>query len=161
MVSAPVTVTNPVPSPPGKPLKTQPVLPKPKPKPTPAPRDNVLRMPVDGDLSKLEGCWRTDNYSYGPAGSSESSTYCFDGRGHGHMVHEGGGAPCDAPADIELQASGAMYLADRDSVCRDGTTWHQDRLSCKGAPGGIALCQGQANGAGGALLHWSTTLRRR
>jgi hypothetical protein len=117
-------------------------------------------MPVNGDLSRLRGCWRTDRYSYDNAPSQEVSTYCFDTNGHGTLVHEGGGTTCRAPADIEMRPDGAMYLADRDTRCSDGSIWHQDRLLCTGTQGGVAQCEGQANLVGGNRVHWVTTLHR-
>jgi hypothetical protein len=157
-------VTSRAETPPVEPAITAPkplTLPTPPAEPTPAvlAHGTLMRMPENGDLASLQGCWRTDRYSYGSDPVAGYSVYCFDTQGHGHLTHTARGYHCDAPANVELKLDGTMYLADRDSTCSDGARWHQDRLHCKAGADGVAHCSGQGEGTGG-IVRWSTTLRR-
>jgi hypothetical protein len=161
----PPPVTHVPTSPQSEPLPPQPLPTPPAPSPTPSPAPSpaksadLLRMPQNGDLSGLQGCWQTEHYSYG-GGSSGFSTYCFDAQGHGHLTHKEQDVSCEAAAEIALRRDGSMYLADHNAVCSDGTPWYRDNLLCQAGADGVAHCTGHGSSPVGAT-QWSTTLHRR
>jgi hypothetical protein len=149
---------------PNKPVELapqRPVVEPPRPSSPVGERGALMRIPPNGDLRSLQGCWETNPYRYAPGAPSGRSTYCFDANGRGQLTHVESGVTCRAPAHIEFRPDGSMYLADSNSTCDDGSAWHQDRLRCRPGTDGAAMCAGEGDYAPGQTRRWATTLRRR
>jgi hypothetical protein len=130
----------------------------PRPAPPAGERGALMRIPPNGDLRSLQGCWQTDSYRSAPGAPAGSSTYCFDANGRGQLTHVEAGVTCRAPAHIEFRPDGTMYLVDRNARCEDGSAWVQDRLRCRPGANGVATCAGESNYQ---ARRWATTLHRR
>jgi hypothetical protein len=125
----------------------------------------VLALPEapTGDLSFLDGCWRSNLFKYAPAHQPGVTTYCFEGAsGAGRILYRRLNQPeyfCSGP----VQAS---YVGDRlrlhntGTDCSGGDKSYPADLDCGRTGDGVAQCSGTSARPSEADGTWTVRLHR-
>lgn len=144
--------------PPPAPPKT--VAPTPPPASTQRPGDDRLRLPSPtGNMSFLEGCWRTDPFRHERNQPQAGvSTYCFDASGNGQLEWRRGRTACRTRAQARFEGT-VLRLRDADTNCNDGSRWYADQLVCQRGADDVAQCSGSSRGAFGPTT-WTVNMHK-
>ncbi len=145
---------------PPPPPPPKPVAPTPPPVSTPRPGDDRLRLPSPtGNMSFLEGCWRTDPFRHERNQPQAGvSTYCFDASGNGQLEWRRGRTACRTRAQARFEGA-VLRLRDADTNCNDGSRWYADQLVCQRGADDVAQCSGSSRGAFGPTA-WTVNMHK-
>lgn len=99
----------------------------------------------NGGLAFVKGCWRTENFAYGP--HRGAITWCFDDKGGGRYLYARTDQPnvffCHAQAQASWSA-GALELHAAKLACDDGSADAPADLTCRnGSDGAQCTSAGQ------------------
>jgi hypothetical protein len=141
--------------PPSYPQPTDPFGP-----PPPRMSGETLRLPeaASGDLTFLDGCWRSDVFRYDHQGVA---TYCFDEKGTGRFLYRRLDQPtysCHGSTRA-LHVDGMLRFHNRHTTCSDGDDSYPANLDCTAAADAPARCSGHGDGPAG-LQTWTVRLHR-
>lgn len=136
------------------------VVPTPPPAPPQRPGDDRLRLPSPtGNMSFLEGCWRTDPFRHERNQPQAGvSTYCFDASGNGQLEWRRGRTACRTRAQARFEGA-VLRLRDADTNCNDGSRWYADQLVCQRGADDVAQCSGNSRGAFGPTT-WTVNMHK-
>ena len=145
---------------PPPPASPKTVAPTPPPASTQRPGDDRLRLPSPtGNMSFLEGCWRTDPFRHERNQPQAGvSTYCFDASGNGQLEWRRGRTACRTRAQARFEGT-VVRLRDADTNCNDGSRWYADQLVCQRGADDVAQCSGSSRGAFGPTT-WTVNMHK-
>ncbi|MDP2334065.1 MAG: SrfA family protein [Reyranella sp.] len=138
------------------------VAPTPPPAPARRPGDNRLRLPQNptGNMSFLQGCWRTDPFRHSRNQPQPGvSSYCFDANGNGQLEWRRGRTACRTRAQGRFEGA-VLRLRDADTTCNDGSRWHADQLTCQRGADNVAQCSGSSRGGAFGPTTWTVNLHK-
>ena len=137
------------------------VAPTPPPASTQRPGDDRLRLPSPtGNMSFLEGCWRTDPFRHERNQPQAGvSTYCFDASGNGQLEWRRGRTACRTRAQARFEGA-VLRLRDADTTCNDGSRWYADQLVCQRGADDVAQCSGSSRGGTFGPTTWTVNMHK-
>ena len=144
------------------PARPKAVAPTPPPAPTRRPGDDRLRLPQNptGNMSFLEGCWRTDPFRHERNQPQAGvSSYCFDANGNGQLEWRRGRTACRTRAQGRFEGA-VLRLRDADTTCNDGSHWYADQLTCQRGADNVAQCSGSSRGGTFGPTTWTVNLHK-
>jgi hypothetical protein len=144
-----LVIPPPPPPPPPEP-EPEPAAPPEPPKPTEPAQDAELRIPEDGDLAFLAGCWKSDaGLVSDPGGRPVWYIYCFDGSAGRASVRvdeqrgKGRTTTCRTTGRAKMDGK-SLTIQDQGAKCGGNRQYSPTRVVCSPGKGGAANCTVQS-----------------